>query len=288
MQAIATTKTTTATSTTEGVVSNDSFNLANAKVTTESNTTVTPPKTTAEVLLVELIAEKDVWFTNAYRTSNEQLYALLAKCYDFYFQMKSADENGKKLRDGFDNYIKAKNYSFSAGSHTLVKIVKCVFGADRRRVSAYGIVLRSALQKNLTPDQVAEFIRENGGIEEVRLMKAPNAMSAKQKAVAGADTLPNKTIVNVSATVFKEKLDAGNIGKPVVLIGTWNADGTISVHSFTNSGGAVNAALISHYAQSKTQADTVKADTQAANDSAIEKDAVALAVAQAQVMPLAA
>ena len=87
----------------------------------------------------------------------------------------------------------------STSSHTLSKIVKCVFGADRRRVSAYSIVLRTALAKNIDAAGLPDFIRENGGVEEVRLAKSPNSMTAKQKASAGAITLANKTIVNVTA-----------------------------------------------------------------------------------------
>ena len=138
---------TTTLSATAAVVQNDTFKVANVSVRTESGETVSAPKRTATVLLEELIVEKDTWFNNAYRTSNEQLYALLAKCYSFYFLLKLEGEDGKKLRVGFEEYVKAKGYKFGAGSHTLVRIVKCVFGADRRRVSAYGIVLRTALQK---------------------------------------------------------------------------------------------------------------------------------------------
>jgi len=215
------------------------------------------------------------------------LYALLAKCYGFYEQLKTGDD-AAKLRKELDAYISEKNYMFSAGSHTLTKIVKCVFGGDRRRVSAYSIVLRTALANQLKVADIADFIRESGGVEEVRLAKSPNAMSAKQKAEAGADSLTSKTIVNVTAPAFSEKLDAGNIGKPVVLLGTWNADGSISVHSFTNSAGAVNAALVAHFAQVKAVADAKKAEITAANDSQIAKDAVTQAVAEATTLALAA
>jgi hypothetical protein len=113
-------------------------------------------------------------------------------------------------------------------------------------------------------------------------------MSAKQKAEAGASTLTNKTIVNVTAPAFKEALDAGKIGKPVVLIGTWNADGSISVHSFSNSAGAVNAALVVQFAIAKSEADGKKVETTAANDSQIAKDAVTQAVSAAKALPIAA
>jgi hypothetical protein len=269
------------------VVENDTFSLSGATVTSQATGTVVKSSKSAAAVINDLIAEKDAWFTNAYKTSNDQLYALLAKCYGFYEQLKTGDD-AAKLRKELDAYISEMNYMFSAGSHTLTKMVKCVFGGDRRRVSAYSIVLRTALANQLKVADIADFIRESGGVEEVRLAKSPNAMSAKQKAEAGADSLTSKTIVNVTAPAFSEKLDAGNIGKPVVLLGTWNADGSISVHSFTNSAGAVNAALVAHFAQVKAVADAKKAEVTAANDSQIAKDAVTQAVAEATTLALAA
>lgn len=270
-----------------GVVENDTFSLSGATVTAQATGTVVKSSKSAAAVINDLIAEKEAWFTNAYKTSNDQLYSLLAKCYGFYEQLKTGDD-AAKLRKELDAYISEKNYMFSAGSHTLTKIVKCVFGADRRRVSGYSIVLRTAMANQLKVADIADFIRESGGVEEVRLAKSPNAMSAKQKAEAGADSLTSKTIVTVTAPAFSEKLDAGNIGKPVVLLGTWNADDSISVHSFTNSAGAVNAALVAHFAQVKAVADAKKAEVTAANDSQIAKDAVTQAVAESTTLALAA
>ena len=267
---------------------NNSLNVEKLTVRSKSGKLVKASTNAATVFLEGLIVEKNAWFANAFSTSNEILYSLLAKCYDFNFQLMDASEVGKKLREGFDAYIKENGFKFSSGSHTLTKIVKCVFGADRRRVSAYSIVLRTALAKQIKVSELANFIRESGGVEEIRLMKSPNAMTAKQKAEAGAITLTRKTIVNVTAPAFKQALDAGNIGKPVVLIGTWNADGSISVHSFSNSAGAVNAALVVQFAQAKLQAESKKVETTAANDSQIAKDAVTQAVSEATSMPIAA
>ena len=270
------------------VVKNDTFSLSGAAVTAQATGTVIKSSKSAAAVLNDLIAEKDAWFSNAYKTSNDQLYALLAKCYGLYLQLQGATEDAAKLRKELAAYVSEKYPSLPKSSHTLSKIVKCVFGADRRRVSAYSIVLRTALAKQLKAEEIANFIRESGGVEEVRLSKSPNAMTVKQKAEAGASTLANTTIVNVTAPAFKEALDAGNIGKPVVLIGTWNADGSISVHSFSNSAGAVNAALVVQFAQVKSATEAKKAETTAANDSQVAKDAVAQAVDEAAALPLAA
>jgi len=270
------------------VVQNDTTrNPSGTDAAKTTGTVIKFPKSAAAVL-GELIAEKDSWFNNAYKTSNDQLYVLLGKCLGLYLQLQEPTEAASKLRKELAAYVKEKFPSMPSSSHTLSKIVKCVFGADRRRVSAYSIVLRTALAKNIDAAGIPDFIRENGGVEEVRLAKSPNSMTAKQKAEAGAITLANKTIVTVTAPVFKESLDAGNIGKPVVLLGTWNADGSITVHSFTNSEGAVNAALVAQFSLAKAVAEAQKVEVAAANDSQIAKTAVTQAVAEATAMLMAA
>jgi hypothetical protein len=270
------------------VVQNDTTsNPSGTDAAKTTGTVIKFPKSAAAVL-GELIAEKDSWFNNAYKTSNDQLYVLLGKCLGLYLQLQEPTEAASKLRKELAAYVKEKFPSMPSSSHTLSKIVKCVFGADRRRVSAYSIVLRTALAKNIDAAGIPDFIRENGGVEEVRLAKSPNSMTAKQKAEAGAITLANKTIVTVTAPVFKESLDAGNIGKPVVLLGIWNADGSITVHCFTNSEGAVNAALVAQFSKAKAIAEAQKVEVAAANDSQIAKTAVTQAVAEATAMLMAA
>ena len=270
------------------VVQNDTTsNPSGTDAAKTTGTVIKFPKSAAAVL-GELIAEKDSWFNNAYKTSNDQLYVLLGKCHGLYLQLQEPTEAASKLRKELAAYVKEKFPSMPSSSHTLSKIVKCVFGADRRRVSAYSIVLRTALAKNIDAAGIPDFIRENGGVEEVRLAKSPNSMTAKQKAEAGAITLANKTIVTVTAPVFKESLDAGNIGKPVVLLGIWNADGSITVHCFTNSEGAVNAALVAQFSKAKAIAEAQKVEVAAANDSQIAKTAVTQAVAEATTMLMAA
>jgi hypothetical protein len=143
----------------------------------------------ARACIEQLTSERQAWETTAYRTSNDQLYALLQKCYQFYKCMEGKTDAAKALRDGLDDYVGLKGYQFAATSHTLQKVVKCVFSndtakdsADRRRVSAYSLVLRVALAQEKTADQIPAFIAEGGGVEAIRLGKSPNALTAKQKA----------------------------------------------------------------------------------------------------------
>ena len=231
----------------------------------------------------QLAIEREAWENTAYRTSNEQLYALLQKCYQTYKAMAGTGDDAINLRSGLTDYINTKGYKFNSSTHTLVKIVKCVFGTDRRRVSAYGIVLRSALAKNISVLDIPDFIRNGGGVEEIRLAKAPNAMSAKQKALAGAEAVHISNLGVFSSEALGRTLDAGNIGKAVVLLGTWQADGSVIVRSVVKNDTAVNAALASHYSANKDAVKEADRQQKAANDEQIKRDAIA-AVAQSAVL----
>jgi hypothetical protein len=218
-----------------------------------------------------------------YRTNNEQLYVLLQKCFQTYQAMSGGEDEAVNLRKGLADYINTKGYKFHVGTHSLVKIVKCVFGNDRRRVSAYGIVLRTALAKNISVLDIPEFIQSQGGVEEIRLAKSPNAMTAKLKAQAGAEAVQSSSLGVFASNSLASKLDAGNIGKSVVLIGTWQADGSIIVRSVVQHDSAVNAALACHYSANKDALKQVVAEQKAANDDQVKQDVISAAVQAAVV-----
>lgn len=231
----------------------------------------------------QLVIERQVWETTVYRTSNEKLYVLLQKCYETYKAMAGDSVEAAALRSGLKDYINLKGLKFNAGTHTIVKIVKCVFGTDRRRVSAYGIVLRRALDEKVSVLDIPAFISGEGGIEEIRLAKSPNAMTAKQKAVVAAEAVQADSMGVFSSVALGSKLDAGNIGKAVVLVGTWQADGSVVVRTVVQNDTAVNAALASYYSANKQAVKKQAEQKQAANDEKIKQDALAAAVHTAVV-----
>lgn len=219
-------------------------------------TTAKPVLATTYAFIERLVNERELWEQNAYKTSNDQLYELLTQCYQYYQAMCIEGDEAKALREGLKDYINLKGYVFSKSTHSINRIVKCVFGIDRRRVSAYGIVLRSALAKSTHVSDLANFIRNNGGVEEIRLAKSSTAMSPKQKAQIASSTVVVNDIGSFSSAALSAQLDAGKIGTNTVLIGTWQADGSIVIRTVVESDTALNAALAAHY--SSIQADIAK------------------------------
>ena len=225
----------------------------------------------------QLVIERQVWETTVHRTSNDMLYGLLQKCYALYKRMEGMSAEAVTLRETLVDYINLKGIKCAKSTHTIVKIVKCVFGDDRRRASAYGIVLRVALAEKVPVDQLPAFIRNKHGVEEIRLAKSPNAMSVTQKAKEATDLVKAQSMGVFVSKELGEFFDAGKTGTTMVLIGTWQFDGSVIVRSVVQSDTAVNAALASYYSSKKDSVQKQAQQQEAANDQQIKQDAVAAA-----------
>lgn len=235
----------------------------------------------AVVFFKQLVTEREGWEQNAYKTSNDQLYALLQKCYGFYSDMAGSTAAAAGKRDGLNSYIEQKGYNFASATHTLTKIVKCVFGVDRRRVSAYGIALRFALDSKVAVQDLPAFIYDNGGVEQMRLAKSTTAMTVKQKAEVAQEAVSANTLAVVKSVDIARAFDAGKTGKHVVLIGTWQADGSVIARAVVQNDGVVNAALASYYSANKAATAGKKVETTAANDDSAAQAALELALQEA-------
>lgn len=261
---------------------------AAAETVVSNDTTATPAQAVAAIKDIRtaidtLVTERMYWEDNAYRTSNDQLYGLLQKCFALYKELSGSSAEAAANRNALRDYISLKGYKFASGTHTIVKIVKCVFGGmDRRRISAYGIVLRAALDKNKSVLEIPQFIREAGGVEEIRLAKAPNAKTAAQKAAIASQTVVfNNLGVVASAGLSGYFNDTAKAGANVVLVGAWQIDGSVVVRAVVEGETAINTALASHYSKIKAIAESQAAE-QKAQDTAEEKQqAIQVAVATA-------
>jgi hypothetical protein len=261
--------------------------IADHTVVTNDTTAPTPAQAVAAIKDIRtaidtLVTERMHWQDHAYRTSNDQLYGLLQKCFALYKELSGSSAEAAAHRNALRDYINSKAYKFASGTHTIVKIVKCVFGADRRRVSAYGIVLRAALAQNVSTLDIPQFIRDAGGVEELRLAKAPNAKTAAQKAAIASQTVVvNNLGVVASAGLSGYFNDTAKAGANVVLVGAWQSDGSVIVRAVVESDTAINTALASHYSKIKELAKSQAAEQKAQDTEESKQQAMQAAVATA-------
>ena len=243
--------------------------------------TPTPAATRARVL--ELVAARKAWEIGTYVASNNELYAILGKCYAFYFDLRGNDKAAKAARAELDDVMCKTGYSFKQETHMLTKLVKFVFGAvDRRRVSTYGLVLRAALADEIKADGIPAFIISGGGVEQIRRRKSGTAISPKDKAALGKQTVEQNNLAVIDGTSLAAMAGDACEGDDMVAIVTLQADGSFVVREIITNKAVVNAAMVCAYSKSKAAASVVgndKRNAQAANDDKSVEELIDVALA---------
>ena len=225
----------------DGVAANDSNWLG--KLTVKQNM--------HDSVIGALAERRKHWEQGAYMRSNDELYELLTRCYQVYETMCANSMFATGLRESLRDYMKANNINCNKNSHNLIKIVRCVFGtADARRVSTYSVALRAAAQAGIKAQGLKQFIKDKGGVQELRVAKQ-TALNAADKAAKAKEALTAATLAEVHSDVLLQQVDMSNVGELVVLIATQQADGVFALHAVTASTTAVNAALVAYYSSNK-------------------------------------
>ncbi len=242
---------------------NDALNDAVAAVWQEA----TPTATDYIDALVQ--ARKD-WEDTLLHASNQGLYGLLAKCMRVYNIMTQADEQGAKLRDDFDAYIKNAKLKFDGATHTVVKIARVVFDNDRKKASAYGYALRAAVRDGIAPEALAAYITNKGGVEKLRMTdEAVQHETMQDKAIRAWSSLQRTRLAVAQGTELSKACDMANIGKRVVLLATQLANGEFAVHAVVQADSVVNHAYAAQAPEmAKAQANTQDAAVAKQNDLA--------------------
>jgi hypothetical protein len=205
-------------------------------------------------LLSDLETDRKTWEDGAYRTSNQALYAVLAKCLAIA-QVDTA-ELAKQRNAALEAFYKQRGYSYKKDAPPATRVVKAVFGAvDRRRLSTYSLVLREAIKQEILAINLAEWIEQNGGIQEIRLSQSKSFIRPSTKveiARQGFDTLP--VLASVKSEALSLLADSESSGARCVLVAEQSANGDFIVRGFTRSSGALSAAFAGMYADQKKAA----------------------------------
>ena len=205
--------------------------------------------------IAKLSAARQSWQDTVYKTSNEMLYAILQDCYRLYDDMLGASVVAGALRTALDLTLTERKIPFEKTTHTMTKIVRCVFDGDRRRINAYSLALRAAFNNKpvkVPVDELASFIAANGGVEELRMPKSTTAVTLETKLDMAKSMLGKKELAVVASAKLSEDLDGTKVGEQHVLIVTQLADGSLAVNGMVSTTAAVNAALTAYYMANKT------------------------------------
>lgn len=142
----------------------------------------TKPQTVAAILR-SIADARSAWENGAYKTSNDQLYQILADDYDVVTQLKTDKVARKELK----SYMLREGVSMRAGTCIEAKVIRVTFGAESVRASSYVKVLKVARDEMKTGTNLPTFIHERGGIEEIR-RTAKDGISKADQALKNLET----------------------------------------------------------------------------------------------------
>ena len=191
-----------------------------------------------------LVAQRIDWENNELASANDGLYALLQHCYSLNNAMSGTGVSAKALKRGLANYIQVKNYTFTDATPLITKIVKCVFGVNRRRVNAYASALKVAIAEKKQVMELPKFFKDKGGIEEVRRSNTTTKpKTTKEKAALGRAVLEGDVLATVASDTLNANYSAESLAEGVVLLATREDDGTFAVRKVLQNQSVINSAL---------------------------------------------
>jgi hypothetical protein len=233
------------------------------------------PNDQARQIIETLRERRDTWTNGSLRAANEELYKLLSDCFGFYELLIEQTNRGEALRDNFSRYLKTSGLRFDGATHTLVKIARVVFDTDPKRASAYGLVMRRAQQDGCTSGTLATYIRDNGGIEQIRLSKGGNAQrpSQEERGNQAYEEIKSTVLARVNTEALAQACDQGKAGEKVVLVATQEAGGKFVIHGLVTANSVVNAAFAAMASVDKARIVSVRAEAQARDKQDTSKTA---------------
>ena len=144
-------------------------------------------KVQLEKTLDQISATRAVWEEGTLKSSNDELYAILERCFAVFAEMK--DDTAK--RRSLNSLLTDRNMKPRTSTSLGLKVIRYVFGKEGNREQAYARLLSIAFDLKPAEQSLTSYIQECGGVEEVRRLpkvKDGTAMTAddyKQIAVAG-------------------------------------------------------------------------------------------------------
>lgn len=208
---------------------------------------VAPIITNAYNAIVTLVADQEIWLNGVHRTANEQLYVLLQRCYHLYSLMASDKAQNENLKAAIERHNKERDLGIDTKSHTMTNIIKVVFGADRRRASSYSTALRVALAEKVEVQDLPKFLRDAGGVEEVRRKQTNGGAPKVDKPSIAVKHISNVTLAVIDEGAISSLLDCGKIGEQVVLVATQDVNGVLNINAVVQAEGVTKAVLTAIY-----------------------------------------
>ena len=134
----------------------------------------------------KLCIQRETFEKEEYARSNKALYAILSSIYTL-FNTAVKDQCIKEAVKAMSLQLKQRGIKVQSNSPALTVFVRFVFNSDRKRAYNYASTLMAAVQAEVEPAKLAEFIEGKNGVEECKkLFKMKDETKQRVEAVAAA------------------------------------------------------------------------------------------------------
>lgn len=226
--------------------------------------------------LKQLHIEAAKWETDFYNPTMDKLYGLLSQALSEVYTLRN---EGSKAVKAFTEVLKKKKITCTARTSLELRVVRVVFGISdtTQRANRYATVLKVACERNVSPVAFAEWVVEEGGIDEVRrsISKKPQ-LDYEQLAADFYEAVPAMADIELSGASFSQFDDS----EFRLLVVRKNSDSSFSAVSEVNSLSHIKSALafLGKQLSEATKAEAKQAD----DDERLEKSIIAASQADVQ------
>ena len=222
---------------------------ATVSVSAAGKTKASKGANTARNLVSQLdliVEQRKAWEQGAYKTSNDELYKMLGQCLDIYVQLKGREDYKVKERQLLNDRLQAAGLTYKETTPLATKVVRYVFGTDRRRSYTYATTIVSAHEHGIDSVKFPTWVRNAGGVEEVK-RKAKSGLSPKdilkQQRDAAEKYFNISTPLVSFASVKELKPSAESTSRFAYALIRTEDDGTASVVYGSNNATVINMLL---------------------------------------------
>jgi len=134
---------------------------------------ITPEMVEAKDKAIELafaeclkLRDDHMKFFDLISAAHDTLYKSLAEIYGFALRVQLS-EYKHHIKTAMISSLMDKGIKIQANTSDLMIIIKTIIGSDRRRASEYCRVLQVAMRENITPKDLASYIKTHGGVSAI-------------------------------------------------------------------------------------------------------------------------
>ena len=133
-------------------------------------------KRSNKTLVLSLIAEADevakeheTYHEQFVVSANDALYKILANMLQVCINVDASSDSDRVVKEMRNKLKSDFGIKTQSNSRTSSIVVRYIVRSSRKTAHVYGRVIEVAMANSISPEQLPDFIRDRGGIEEIRL-----------------------------------------------------------------------------------------------------------------------